>query len=873
MPPRLFRTALLTVLSLVLVAPALVRAEDSADQRLGFDVLPRYQSIRLRLDPDKRSYTGEVRVDLDVAKATRLIRLHADGQKLTRVTLLQGGDTIAVERANGEHGLLTLTAARALKTGPAKLEIAFSHMYGTRAVGMYRVVKDGKGYLFTQFEDTDARSAFPCWDEPCFKFPYQFTLEVPAQQQSLTNTPVLHESAADGWKTIEYAKTPPLPSYLLALAVGPLEFTPVPGMRIPTRIVTVAGQSRLTGTVVKETPALLAALERWFGIPYPFEKLDLIAVPDFAYGAMENPGAITYRDGVILVDPATVTPGELRRLDSVHAHEMAHQWFGDLVTMAWWDDLWLNESFADWMAQKIVDEVHPELRAGLEQLGSGQRTKATDATPSTTAIRAKVGSAGTGLQNVGLVYNKGCAMLSMFENWMGPEIFRKGVQSYLKAHARGNAVANDLWVALDQASGRKVSPAMASFTDQPGVPYLRVVPAPGGVRVTQSRCSHYGVSQPPFTWKIPVAFKYSDGKDVHTTSVLIDQESQIVSLPGAAKVDWVLPDAGGQGYYAWSVPQDMLVRIGQNASAWLTPAERVAFVGDLNMLLAMGEVHGDGYLASLSSFGNDQEPQVVSSVIEQFGAVRSAFVPDSAKGLFARYVRHTLGPTLERVGYEKKPGEDEIVSTIRPQLINWLATRGEDDKALAWAQSAATRFLADSSSVDQSVADVILQLAARKGDAALFDTFQQRFEAAKVPAIRRRYLSAMGAFSDTTLESRMLQYILGDKVLPSETMTPFLGYANKDEAAGLRLWDWMTHNYSAIAAHVPPPALRFMPMMGGGGCSEERLKRVTVFFSDPARGIPGVEHTLERIADNTHDCISLRSREARTVQAYFQTLP
>jgi alanyl aminopeptidase len=871
MIPRFLRAAMAAALFCAVAVCA--HAEDAADQRLGFDVMPRYQSIRLHLDPDKRSYTGEVRVDLDVVKSTNIIRLHADGQKLTRVTLLQGADTIAVERANGTSGLLTLTAAKPLKTGAAKLEIAFTHMYGTRAVGMYRVVKENKGYLFTQFEDTDARQAFPCWDEPCFKFPYQFTLEVPAKQECLTNTPVLHESTAEGWKTIEYAKTPPLPSYLLALAVGPFEFTPIPGMRIPTRIVTVQGQSRLTGTLVKETPALFNALERWFGIPYAFDKLDLIAVPDFAYGAMENPGAITYRDDILLVDPNTLTPGQLRRMDSVHAHEMAHQWFGDLVTMAWWDDLWLNESFADWMAQKIVDEVHPELRAGLDQMNSGQRTKNSDATPSTQAIRSKIGGANTGLQNVGLVYNKGCAMLSMFENWMGPETFRKGVQNYLKAHARGNAVANDLWVALDQASGRKVSPAMATFTDQPGVPYLRVVPAPGGVRVTQSRASHFGVSQDPMTWKIPVAFKYSDGKSVHTTSALIEQPSQIVSLPGASTIDWVIPDAGGQGYYAWSVPQDMLVRIGQNARAWLTPAERVSFVGNLNMLLDMGEVHGDGYLAALSNFGNDSEPQVVSSVIEQFGGVRQAFVPDSAKSLFARYVRHTLAPTLERVGYEKKMGEDEIVSTIRPQLITWLATRGEDEKTLAWAQAAGKRYLTDSTSVDPGIADVVVQMAARKGDKAMFDDLQKRFEAATVPALRRRYLSALGAFADTTLESRMLNYILTDKVLPSETFTPFMGFANKDDAAGLRLWHWLTENYATVAAHVPPPALRFLPMLGGGGCDEARLKRVTEFFSDPARGIPGIDRTLQRVADNTHDCLSLRSREARSVQAYFQTLP
>ena len=316
----------------LLAAPAHA-APEAEDVRLGSDVVPRFQLVRLRLDPDKRSYTGSVRVELDVARAVDSLRFHAEGQKVTRATLVQGRDTIAVTRTTGEHGLQRLAAARRLATGAATLEVEFSHLYGTRAVGLYRALKDGKGYLFTQFQSDDAREAFPCWDEPGFKQPWQVVLEVPAGQEAFTNTPVERTVEKDGWKTITFKRTPPMPSYLLALAVGPLETVPVPGPKVPTRIITCQGQSHLTRIAVETTPPLLAALERWFGTPYPYEKLDLVAVPEFAYGAMENAGLITFRDDLLLLDPASATSSQRRSCASVTAHELAHMWFGDLVTM------------------------------------------------------------------------------------------------------------------------------------------------------------------------------------------------------------------------------------------------------------------------------------------------------------------------------------------------------------------------------------------------------------------------------------------------------------------------------------------------------------------------------------------------------------
>jgi len=868
------RVALAVLMVSSLVAPLAARAHADApaaapEVRLPADPRPSFQHIALRLDPDKRSYSGSIDVELAVQGRPQQVLFHAEGQRLTRIVLTQGPDTIATERKSGDRGLQTLTLARALAPGEAKLHVEFTHLYGTRAVGLYRVLKGDRGYLFTQFEATDGREAFPLWDEPCFKFSYQFTLEIPQDREAVTNTGIVKETRTeDGFRRLEFARTKPLPSYLLALAVGPLEFTDVPGMRFPTRIVTVQGQKHLTGTAVETTPRLLAALERWFGTPYPYDKLDLIAVPEFAYGAMENAGAITYRDDILLLDPATASASDRRRHVNTHAHELAHMWYGDLVTMAWWDDLWLNESFADWMASRISDEVYPELKYGLSDLQRIQTVKGGDMAPSTQAIRSNSGSSEAGLTNVGLVYSKGNAMLGMFERYLTPEVFQKGVRAYLKRHAWGNAVAADLWRAFDEASGKPVSAAMATFTDQPGVPTVRVVPTTNGVRITQRRASPVGVTQEPHLWKIPIVLQWSDGRTLRTERLMLDTESREVKL--SARPQWVLPNGGGHGYFAWSVPDEMLVKLAEVASTQFTPAERVAFLGNLSMLLRMGEVSGDAYLQALAGFGSDPEPQVLASMLSNLNGMRAALITDDLADPFARYVRRTLSPTLARIGQSKRAGEDDLVSNSRGELLRWLAIRGRDEQVRAFAESEARRYLADSSAVDPGVVDDVLAIAVSRGDAALFEEMQRRAQAANVPAMRRRYLATLGGFQDPALEKRALDYLLSEAVRPTESFSIMQGWQSKDEAAGVRLREWLYEHYGTFTQKLPPPALRFAPMMLGGGCTQEALERMQAFLSDPSRFVPGMDQTMAQTRDLVNDCLGLREREGAAVRRYLE---
>lgn len=841
--------------------------------RLGDAVVPASQAVHLRLDAGRPDYSGAVRVDLRARQAADTFRFHAEGQKLTRVALFEGDREIPVRHQAGLPGIggaaiVTATAAEKLVPGKAyRLEVDFTHTYNTQAVSLYRVQKDGDSYLFSQFQADEARQAFPCWDEPGFKIPYQMTIEAPAAHQVVTNTPVEKETERDGWKTHVFRPTRPMPSYMLAIATGPLEYTPIPGMSVPGRVVTVRGQSHLTGLAVEMTPRLLAATERYFGTRYPYEKLDLLAVPEFWPGAMENPGAITYADRVLLADPQAVSAEQRRNLTRINAHELAHMWFGDLVTMQWWDDFWLNESFADWMGDKITEQVYPELRHALAELGDTHSIMAQDARPSTGPVRRPAANPESAINSVGLSYNKGKAVLSMFEAWLGPEVFRQGVNAYLKKHEWGNATAADLWQALSQASGRDVGAVMAGFLEQPGLPLVSVEAlGDNRLRLTQRRFLVAGVEAPAQTWKIPVRLKVSDGVRTSTVEVLLAQPSQTVTVEGVRRIGWVMPNGGAQGYYRWSAPEAMLLEMARRSAEVLDERERVNFVGNLGALLDAGEVRGDTYLRTLTAFANDPEPEVIEGLAAALTRARTMLVLPGEEAAFAAYVRELLGPARDWFGLERRAGEPVAVAFVRPDLIEWLGGEGRDEAVVRHAQELTRRVLAGER-VDPALISPSLQVAAAHGDRALYDQFRQRFEAAQVPADRSRYLGALSHFRDPALQEEALRYSLEGPLRPNEV----LGVVNGVRTSGGedRVLQWVHANYDRILAKIPPISQSYLTAIGIG-CSTARLEQVQRIFAEPGRSTPAIADQLAKIRDGVMDCARLQRREGAAAAAYLR---
>ena len=869
-PKRLVLAAAVAVAT----GPGVPAAETPQPGRLGRDVIPAFESLNLVLDPSKPDYTGSVHIDLVALKRTNHFSFHAKELNLGRIALRDSAGEIGFDQKALEGGILEVTTRKPLAPGSYQLDIAFSNDFNTRATSLYRMETGGQAYAFTQFESVDAREAFPCWDEPSFKIPWKVTLTVPEGHMAVANSPVERETRKRGMKTVVFKATRPLPSYLLALATGPLESAPIPGLSIPGRVVTVKGASGLAAEAVRITPPLLKALEFYFGRPYPYEKLDLIAVPEFWPGAMENPGAITFADRVLLIDPKAASVAQKRHLASVTGHELAHMWFGDLVTMEWWDDLWLNESFASWMGDKVADEVFPDFNVSIAAVQGTQKAMFTDALLSARAVRQPVGSEANLDQLADeLAYQKGQAVLEMIESWIGPKTFRKGVLRYLEEHEWGNANAGDLWKALSAAAGFDLGAVMSTFLDQPGVPLVHVeITEDNRVRLSQRRFLNHGTQgAAPASWMIPIEVKYSDGDQTRTLGVFLTQSEAVMPIETKKSVVWLHPNADEKGYYRWSAPPEMLTTLASQAASVLEPRERVGLVGNLGALLQGGVLHGDDYLRLVGPLASDPQPEVVKAVLAGLGGVRRAFVASGVEERFAAYVRRTLGPALEHIGLDKAAGEPEAVTALRPSLVHWLGNEGRDPQVREHARGVARDWLAEPSSVDPSMAGTALEIAALDGDRALFDEYRQRFEGATIPAERARYLSALGAFRSPQLVEEGLAYAVKGPLRPQEMFAIPSSIASASPAAEERVYRWMTENYAAITSRLPPTVAATALPYFAAGCSGERFAAARSFFSDPPRNLPGTEAELVKVGEIVKTCVGLREREGRAVAAYLQS--
>ncbi|MFQ5511785.1 MAG: M1 family metallopeptidase [Candidatus Krumholzibacteriia bacterium] len=858
----------LVILALVMYAVP-VMAATAKTTRLDANVAPTSQTIELELDADRVDYRGTVRIELEVDRPTRSFRFHAEEMKLDRVELRGKKGEVGLKLEPGDHGMFEATAERKLGRGSYTLEIDFSKEYNTRAVGLYRMEKDGLGYLFTQFEAVDARKAFPCWDEPIFKIPFQMTVRIPEGQNVVTNTPVASVSEAGGVKTVAFRKTKPMPTYLLAIAAGPLESAEIPGLSVPGRVYTVKGQRHLAALAAELTPPILEALEEYFGRRYPYAKLDLIAIPEYWPGAMENPGAVTFADRILLVDPKAASITQRRTLALVTAHELAHMWFGDLVTMAWWDDLWLNESFADWLGEKITARLFPEYKVELWRMRQVQGLMRGDARPSSAPIRKPINTPAEIWEDLGLAYGKGKQVLRMVEQWIGEEAFRKGVVDYVNANEWGNTVAGDLFDALSGSAGRDLEGIFSSFLDQPGYPMVSLALQPdGALKLRQERFVNADVEAPDLKWKVPIRLKYSDGTTTHTRTFLLEERTAEIHLD--VNVAWAMPDGGAFGYYRWIAPEKMMTHMAANPGETLDERERAAFLGNTRALLSAGEVGGGSYLGLLSAFAKSARPEIVDAMLADLDAVETALVTDDLNDEFAYYVRETLRPALERFGLEAAEGEAKAVSLLRPRMIERLGAHGRQADVRKHCRKLARAYMDDPASVDPTLAGVALRVAAIEGTAEDFEAYKDRFEKARVPAERQRYLSALGAFEDTGLQDRALDYILSGSLRPTELFAIPGGVAST--AAGRdKVYRWLTENYDAITAKIPPDFAAFMPFFVSG-CSEERLQAAREFFDHPGHSVDGTAKNLAKVADQVGDCINLREREAAAVADYLSRL-
>ena len=844
--------------------------------RLPDGVRPVRYRPTLTIVPDQDGFDGVIEIDLDVLAATPVVWLNAQDLQITRAEARVGGVTLAGRVLAQPKDLVGIVFERSLPAGDATLRLTYSGRLSRRdSAGIFQTEEGGRWYASTQFEPIDARRAYPCFDEPSSKVPWQLTLRIKTGQRAFANTPVeSQEDGADGFTTVRFAPTRPLPSYLTAFAVGPWERIDAGkageggiavGVIVPQRLVPQAGWAK------EITPRILPRLEGWFGIAYPFDKLDVIAVP-LARGAMENVGLVTYGSTLLLVPPGEDTPAFRRAQASVSTHELAHMWFGDLVTNAWWDDLWLNEAFATWMTYKTLESWHPEWGATLDRVGARGRALAADSLLTARRIRQPIESDDDMLNAFdAITYQKGASVIHMFEQFVGPEKFRRGVQRYLKAHAYSSATASDFLSDVSAEAGLDIQPAFSTFLDQPGVPLvtaqLRCEPGkPPRLELSQERYVPLGAEPTPEqrqqVWQVPVCARWSGGR----MCALLAVKSASAELPAKRCPTDVVANAGAAGYYHLSAHEERLLADGARR---LTPAERVAALQDLVALSRAGRLSHGEVLRVVPPLARDPDRHVVEATIAVASQVRDEkLLGENELPLYRRWVHDLYASRARQLGWTPRLGESDELKLLRASLLKVLGHAADDPEVVSEARARAQAWLADRRAVDPTVVPVALTVAAEHGDRAFFDALHAAAGKEGDRHHRLLLLEAMGSFREPAIARDAMRVALSSEFPAREAITLVYGATHSVEARGAA-YDFVRENFGELAGRLPVREAAGLVAAGSVLCDESKRAEVEAFFRERMAALPGGPRRYAQAVEQLRTCAAFRAAQAAAVARFF----
>jgi aminopeptidase N len=838
-------------------------------ERLTQTVRPEHYTLTLTPDLKAATFTGIETIDVNLAEPADHITLNAVELDLKSVTVTAGGkEQPAVVTLDKEKERATFTFTDKLPAGKAKLAIAYTGILNNELRGFYLSKTAKRNYAVSQFESTDARRAFPCFDEPAFKATYEITLVVDAGDTAISNTPIESDTPGpvEGKHTLKFAATPKMSTYLVAFLVGDFQCTAGRSDGVAIRSCATPDKVALTPYALDIATYVLHYYNNYFGIPYPLKKLDLIALPDFEAGAMENFGAITYRETDMLIDPKIASVYAQKEVALVVAHEMAHQWFGDLVTMQWWDNIWLNEGFATWMENKPVAHMHPEWNIDQTVVSGVDESLNLDAQPTTRAIRAHADTREEIEQMFdGISYGKAGAVLAMIENYLGEETFRQGVHNYLAAHEYANATAEDFWGAQTTTSHKPVDKIMESLVAQPGEPLITFgKPANGKVAVTQKRFffSPSIVPDPAQKWTLPICFKTASGQDCQ---VLTPAETELKAPAGSA-----FANAGGLGYYRSAYPASVYAALVAQVESTLTASERISLIGDQWAQVRANTATIGDYLDLAAAVKADPGAQVLD---EAFGGVKTAYTHIAASaeeraGLSA-WIRSTYAPVYAKLG---PPAESDSSNTreLRADLFGLLGQRGKDPAVLAQAREISARYLADPGSVDATLGQTALSVAARHGDATLFDQLQKVYETSTNPEFQEGALRLLAQFADPALAQRSLDYALSGKVRNQDSIIQF-AIALQVEETRDQAWKYIQDNWEKVQTQLTPEMGGYLVRSTGNFCSAEARASVQTFFA--AHKVPSANQSFKHALESIDGCIELRTLQEPNLKKWLAAQP
>jgi alanyl aminopeptidase len=840
--------------------------------------------VRYRLDltlvPDQDTFLGAVEIDLQLAKSTSVLWLNSEMLTVKDAALTVGQEKLAAKVISEPHDYVGFAFDHAVGPGAATLRVVYQGEISRKdQQGIFQMKDGDRWYVYSQFEAIWARRAFPCFDEPSYKVPWQLMLRVKKDQAALSNTPALSETeSGDGMKVVKFAETKPLPSYLVALAVGDLEFVDAGAAgkkNTRVRIVVPRGHGAEAKYAAETTPAIVSLLENYFDIPYPYDKLDEVAIPLYG-GAMENAGMVTYGSSIILAKPEQDSPERQRDWVWTAAHELAHQWFGDLVTTAWWDDIWLNEGFASWTANKIVSEYHPEWHAEIEALNSAQGAMQSDSLVSARRVRQPI-AANDDVVNAfdSITYDKGAGLMNMFESYMGREKFRTGIHRYLTSHAWKNATSAEFLAAL-AGDDTHIAPAFSTFLDQPGVPLVTAaLDCSGGaatLKLSQQRFLPLGsTGSADEIWQIPLCVRYPAGEREARQCKLLSQKSAQLQLRQAGGCPaWVEANAGAAGYYFGLYEGSLLDALLKDDAKVLTLAEKVALVGNLALLTRNGKIALGRALALAPSLAQDPDRQVVTKTMEITTGLQDNLVPEGLLPRYRQYLSDVYGARARDLGWKAKARESEDARLLRPALLSVIAHQAEDAEVIAQAKKLALAWLDDHKAVDPDMLGVVLTSAARHGDRDLFDRMRAAAKKEKEENFRRNLLFSLGMFQDPEIIKVALPIVLTDEFDIRESLDILFGPAQRRQTRDFA-YDFVKQNWDRLIAKLPTDSGSYLPYVAGGYCDAQHRQDVQNFFSGRSTKYTGGPRILTQVLEGVDLCIAYKNAQEASVAEFLKT--
>jgi alanyl aminopeptidase len=865
--------------------------------RLPETASPTSYRAQLEINPDETSFKGHIIIELETKEPLQTLWLNANDLSISQARLVTKSKTIEIHTVPGGEDFVGLQSDSVLPAGKAELDMAYTgHFRLHDSSGVFRMEEDGNRYVFTQFEETDARAAFPCFDEPSYKVPWQLTLTIPKKYEAVSNTPIEQQKADGNRKVLRFARTKPLPSYLIAFAVGQFDFVPAGFAgrnRVPVRIVAPKGHASEAKYATQVTATIQSRLEEYFDIPYPYEKSDQVAIPvTFGFGAMENAGMVTYAQNLLLASPDRDTIHRQREYASVAAHELAHQWFGDLVTTAWWNDIWLNEAFATWMEQKILAEWKPEWQTRVDDVNSKLEAEHEDTLISARKIRQEIKTKDD-ISNAfdEITYQKGAAVIGMFENWVGAPDFRKGVRAYLNKYAFRNANATEFLEAISSVTKKSVTAPFGSFLNQAGVPLISISLDCNGTSPTlhfQQQRSLAASAKVPESqiWQIPVCIRYENGGSTQSSCSLLSDPRSDLALKAQSCPTWVQANDNAVGYYR--VAYSNALRAGLtsgNVQQKLSAAERVDLMGDSQALSRTGKMSEGDTLRLVTIFHDDTNRYVLERAITMAKNPLEHLVPDELMPNYRRFVLQNFQNRAREIGWMPQvlttslaepvvpAGESDDIRLVRSALLEFVSTDGGDEELARGARELTEKWFADRRALPADETEAVLETAAYYGDKGLFDRFLTEFKQTEDSQEHKLILHTLESFRDPAAIQTGMQAVLHADI-------PFMQgerllYSGQHWPSTRKLaFNFMKDHFDELAAKRPngggSDAGAQFSRVGASFCDSESEDELKNFFEPRVSKFVGAPRVLAQTLEGIKSCIANKAAQEPSVEQFLK---